>query len=111
MNTYQKFLKKRHKVKKVADFRELVYSSAAEFGQRTAFKLRDKSISYEQFKDDYQALAMAMIKSGLKHKRIAVVGENSYEWILSYLAASSIGVVVPIDKELSREDIENFMKK
>lgn len=109
MNTYQKFLKKRHKVKKVADFRELVYSSAAEFGQRTAFQLRDRSISYEQFKNDYQALAMAMIKSGLKHKRIAVVGENSYEWILSYLAASSIGVVVPIDKELSHEDIENFM--
>lgn len=109
MNTYQKFLKKQHKVRIDSDFRDLVYSSAIDYGQQTAFQLRDRTITYEQLKNDYQALAMAMLQSGLKNKRIAVIGENSYAWILTYLAASSIGVVVPIDKELSHEDMENFM--
>ncbi|MBO6243702.1 MAG: AMP-binding protein, partial [Clostridia bacterium] len=42
-------------------------------------------------------------------KRIAVIGKNSYKWCVSYLAASIVGVVVPIDKELHKDDVINFM--
>lgn len=109
MNTYEQFLQKRHDVKELRDFRELVYSGAEKFGNQTAFKLRDKEISYNSFKVDYQALCTAFIKKGYKGKRIAVSGANSYQWILVYLAAATVGVAVPIDKELSYADMDTFI--
>lgn len=109
MNTYQQFLSKKHPVRDIRDFRELVYGSASEFGKLPAFKLRDRDVSYEDFKKDYRGLCTALLEKGLTGTKIAVIGANSYGWILSYLAASSVGVAVPIDKELSAEDIQNFM--
>lgn len=110
MNTYQKFLGKSHKVEALSDFRELVYRSAEKYPQNTAFKLRDKDISYQSFKMDYQALCTAFLDKGYEGKRIAIAGENSYKWILTYLAASTIGVAVPIDKELTPADMDNFIE-
>ncbi len=109
MNTYQQFLSKKHHVRDISDFRDLVYGSASEFGKLPAFKLRDKEVSYDDFMKDYRGLCTALLEKGLAGSKIAVIGANSYGWILSYLAASSIGVAVPIDKELSAEDIENFL--
>jgi len=109
MNTYEKFLQKKHNVEELKDFRELVYRSAARYGKQTAFRLREKDISYSSLKVDYQALCTSFIKKGYKDKRIAISGANSYEWILTYLAAATIGVAVPIDKELSYEDMDVFI--
>lgn len=110
MNTYQKFLQKKHDVRPINDFRELVYASAERFGQKPAFRLREKIISYNSLKLDYQALCSSFISKGYIGKRIAVIGANGYEWILTYLAAATVGVVVPIDKELSSEDMDNFIE-
>lgn len=35
--------------------------------------------------------------------------KNSYKWAVSYIAASIVGIVVPIDKELHSDDVINFM--
>lgn len=109
MNTYQHFLLKKHPVRMIEDFRELVYGSADNCGRLPAFKLRERSVTYEEFKNDYRALCTALLEKGYGKSKIAVIGANSYGWILSYLAASSIGVAVPIDKELAAEDIRNFL--
>lgn len=109
MNTYEKFLQKKHDVKEIKDFRELVYNSAEKYGSRPAFRLRDRDISYNSLKLDYQALCTSFINRGYAGKRIAVSGVNSYRWILTYLAAATIGVAVPIDKELSCEDMDAFI--
>lgn len=109
MNTYQKFRHKMHDVKPINDFRELVYRGADLFDNKPAFQLRDKSISYNSLKMDYQSLCSSFIDRGYKGKRIAVIGANSYEWILTYLAAATVGVAVPIDKELSYADMDNFI--
>ncbi len=43
--------------------------------------------------------------------RIAVIGENSYEWILTYFAVvCSNNIIVPIDKELASADIAELLK-
>ena len=55
------------------------------------------------------ALGTALINLGLKDEYIAVTGKNSYNWAVSYLAATIIGIVVPIDKELKSEEIINFL--
>ena len=109
MNTYQHFLSKKHPVRTIRDFRELVYGSAEKFGDLPAFKLRNKDITYSDFKEDYRGLCTALIEMGFEDSKIAVIGANSYGWIVSYLAAATIGVAVPIDKELAAEDVENFI--
>ena len=55
------------------------------------------------------ALGTSLINLGLKDENIAVIGKNSYNWAVSYLAATIVGVVVPIDKELQSNDVINFL--
>ncbi len=111
MSIYEEFLKKGHKVDPVHDFRELVYRSEERYSELPAFQLRDRIVTYREFADDYRVIVTAFLNLGYKDKRVAVVGANSYAWILGYLAAATVGVVVPIDKELSSADIVNFIKE
>ncbi len=108
MSIYEEFLKKGHKIRRVKDFRDLVYESGDRYGQYNAFVLRDRNITYSQFKSDYISLCTAFFELGYENKRIAIIGVNSYEWILSYLAAATVGVAVPIDKELDPKDMLDF---
>lgn len=106
--------KKYHKTEEVTNFKEMLYRSADIYRSRTAFKLKDKdgkivAISYEQFKNDIVSLGTSLLEKGFLNKRIAVIGKNSYQWCVSYLAASIVGIVIPIDKELHTDDIINFM--
>ncbi len=49
---------------------------------------------------------------GLKGKRIAVIGENRYEWGISYLAVTcGTGIVVPLDKALPENEIQNLVER
>lgn len=106
--------KKYHKVEEVTNFKDMLYRSAEIYKSRTAFKLKDEngniySINYEQFKNDIVYLGTELINKGLLNKKIALIGKNSYKWAVSYLAASIVGIVVPIDKELHVDDIINFI--
>lgn len=106
--------KKYHKTEEVSNFKEMLYRSSDIYRSRTAFKIKDEkgnviTISYEQFKNDIVFLGTSLIEKGFLNKRIAVIGKNSYSWCVSYLAASIVGIVVPIDKELHTDDIINFM--
>ena len=70
------------------------------------------SYTYEQLRNDVYALGTKLIDMGLKDKHIAIVGENSYNWIVSYLAIiTGVGVAVPLDKELDSEQISKLLKK
>lgn len=67
-------------------------------------------ITYRQTLADVNALGTALIAAGLKGKRIAIIGENSYWWGVSYLAVlCGTGIVVPLDKELSPRDVEGLL--
>lgn len=100
---------------KIFDYRELVNRSARKFKNKTAFliKLPDNSyrrVSYKEFKESYYKLCLYLLGIGMAKRRIVITGKNSYAWTLSYLAAATVGVAVPIDKELSGEDIDNFIE-
>lgn len=110
----EKLAKKYHKCEEVTNFKDMLYRSADIYKSRTAFKLKDKdgniySLTYEEFKKDVVALGTFFIEHGFLGKRIAVIGKNSYYWCVSYLAASIVGIVVPIDKELHADDVINFL--
>ncbi len=110
----EKLQKKFHKRTFVSDLKDLLYKSAKKYEFRKAFELKDSNgkiytVNYSQFKNDVKSLGSALIKLGFKDARIAVIGKNSYNWAVSYLASVIVGIVVPIDKELYIDDISNFM--
>ena len=52
-----------------------------------------------------------MINLGLKGKRIAIIGTTYYQWESSYLAVTGgVGIAVPLDKELSADELKNLVK-
>ena len=65
--------------------------------------------TFFDFEKDVEAFGTKLIEMGLKNKRIALMGKNSYHWAVSYLAATIVGVVVPIDKELAAQTVINFL--
>ena len=110
----QKLESKYMKTYEITDLKDMLYKATEKFSKKPAFKVKDengkiKEISYEKFRNDVEALGTAMIKSGLKDKKIAVIGKNSYQWSLAYMASVIVGVVVPLDKELHIDDIVNFL--
>lgn len=110
----EKLKTKYHKTEPISDLKDMLYRSADIYRSRTAFKLKNENdeiynITYEELKNDVIALGTFLIEKGFSNKRIAVIGKNSYNWCISYLAASIVGIVVPIDKELHHDDVINFM--
>ena len=95
----------------------MIYSSAEIFGSKPAFLVKDvpggkyRPISYIQLKEDINDLGTRLIDMGLKVKRSAVIGENSYKWVVTYLAVTNgTGVIVPLDKELTAIEIGNLLR-
>lgn len=96
------------------DFRELINGNAARYGKKPAFQIRVMEgkytyISYAELRERFYTLCNAFLRAGLRGKHIAVIGHNRAEWVLSYLAASTVGVAVPLDKELTAADVRDFL--
>ena len=97
----------------VHDFRELVKRYQG-FGENIVFKYKQKEeiieITYKQYVEDIKALGTAILN--LEVNRIAVIGNNRYEWCTSYLATTTAGkVIVPLDKALTDKEIEKLIKR
>ena len=67
-------------------------------------------ITYGEFANDIKSLGTALINLGLSKKRVAIIAPNRYEWCVSYLAiTTSDMVVVPLDKSLPNNEIEDLI--
>lgn len=98
------------------NLKELYTESCSKYKDNTAFHFftqegETATVSYEKFKTDIDALGTALLADmGLKGEKIALMGENSYRWCVSYFAvASGVGVVVPLDKETPAEELKNIL--
>ncbi len=105
-----------YEVRTVTNLKEMLSQSCELYGDKAAFIINSKEgsedISYSRFKADVDAFGTALINLGLKDKCIAVIGENRYEWCVSYLATvGGAGIVVPIDRELHISEIENIINR
>ena len=101
---------------KFENLKEMMKNSEEKFGEEVAFcrdgkGLEDsKKVTYKEFCYEINSLGTALIEMGLKGKRIAVIGENRYEWELSYLAVvTGTGTIVPLDKALPENEIESLI--
>ena len=67
---------------------------------------------YSQVVKDVKALATTLLDMGFKGKRVALIGENRYEWVISYLAVTCGGMVIaPLDKALPDKEITSLIKR
>lgn len=99
-------------LRKISDLKEMLAGSAGLFDKNPAFYTKDqkngkyKPITYRKFKKDVDCLGTKLIDMGLCGEKIALVGENCYQWITAYLSVvNGTGIVVPLDKELSRDEM------
>ncbi len=105
-------------IRPIIDLKQMIESSVELYGDNIAFHVKDKTgepyrgITYKEAKADMDALGTALISLGLKGKSISIIGDNRYEWAISYLATvCGTGVVVPLDKELGASELEQLVKE
>jgi long-chain acyl-CoA synthetase len=105
-----------YKVEKITDLKDMINKSVAKFSYRPAYVFKTekkgefKEITYKQLKNDIDSLGTALINLGLEGKRVAVIGENRYEWGVTYLAVvNGTGTIVPLDKALPANEIESLI--
>lgn len=106
-----------YEVEEITSLKQMLKASVDRYAERPAFLVKkEKGGSYEQIKysqlaKDVDALGTGLLDLGLAGSKIAVIGENCYEWIVSYLAVvNGVGIVVPLDKELNQEEIYNLLE-
>ncbi len=100
----------------ITDLKHMLNTSVELYADNVAFRQRFvkdepfREIIYREALDTVNGLGTALIAHGLKGKRISVIGENCYQWATSYLAAvCGTGVVVPLDKELSAQELKQLV--
>lgn len=105
-------------VREIKDLKDMVTSSARLYGDQAAYLQKDKPggtfrpISYQRFYDEMEALGTRLMDLGLCGKKIAVVGESCYQWILTYFAVvCGVGVIVPLDKNLPVDEMKTLLSR
>ena len=89
------------------------YSSNTVILERREHKSTFKEWTYEAFGKDVFGFGTALIKYlNLLDKRIVIIGENSYNWYVSYMAMlCGVGIAVPIDKDIPVLEFETLVHR
>ena len=101
----------------VSDLKDMLNKTRELYGDRPGYKIKIeegkyKTYTHNEIRDMVDYLGTALINLGLKNKRIAVIGENRYEWELAYLSVvCGTGIVVPLDKSLPANELEELVER
>lgn len=102
------------------NFKEMLSYCAKNYIKAPAFILKHKKgkeVSYEeitfaQMEKTVNAVGTSMLKRGMQGKNIAIIGNNSYPWLIAYFATlGGIGTCVPLDKGLPYEELEASLNR
>lgn len=106
------------KIREFGDLREMFRQSLSLYGNSDAFVFRDTPASpvqrrtYLQFDKDIRCLGTALIAAGLRNRRIAVIGDNSYAWCVTHFSViCGVGVSVPLDRMLPEEEVLSLLER
>lgn len=103
----------------IQTLRDLIIRSAQLYPDHLAFSyhLRPRDteaveITYRSFIDDIQSFQRALLDLGQKGKHIAVLGSNSYEWVLTqYSVCTGLSILFPLDRLLPPEEIIHSLNR
>ena len=101
---------KYHDGKKVENIRAAIRAAARRYSARPAimqkFAGAYREISYAELLYKVEGLGTELLSRNFYGKRIMLLGDNSLEWATVFLSAvSGLGVVVPVDKDISAEKL------
>ena len=102
---------------KIKNLKDMLNKTNKFYGENTAYKIKIKeneyiTYTYKEVTDMINELGTSLLNMGLKNKRVAIIGENRYEWEIAYLAiVCGVGTVVPLDKSLPENELKNLIKK
>ncbi len=104
-----------YEVSEMKNLREMINKKAAYIPDMTAFvypcETGEMRKTYLDLKEDVDAFGAWMYSKKLKDKHIAIIGENSYEWLVAYFATINGGnVAVAIDKGLPEDEAAALAK-
>ena len=104
-----------NKLHHLRDFKEMMNYVGENYTNDVAFHYitdgKKSIITFERFKKDTLAFAGYLSTLGTACRKIALIGENSYEWIVTYMAAVISGnIIVPIDKELTPSEAAHLIR-
>lgn len=104
--------------KEFNNVKEIIYNSANIYSEKIAFVIKHKekeetiyeNITFKRLLEDVNKLGTSLYNMNFKGKRIAIIGKNRYEWVISHLANLLGGIVsVPLDKDLQYDELENSL--
>lgn len=101
----------------IKDLKDMLNKTEKLYAEKPAYKIKVEEGKYQVYthkevRDMINALGTALINLGLKGKRIAVIGENRYEWEIAYLSiVCGTGIVVPLDKSLPANELELLIER
>lgn len=105
-------------VQEIKSLKDMLEKCESKYSDNIAFKFRYKpgletiSKTYREFIKDVDCLGSALLNIGLKNCHAAIIGENRYEWVVSYLAVvNGIGIAVPLDRMLPPNEIESMLER
>ena len=101
--------------KKINNLKELIELRIEKTPNQIAFVYKKNNetikINYKQLKEDVDHLSAYFCKK-YKRKHIALIGENSYNWIITFLAITLSGnICVVLNKDLNNDEITKLIKK
>ena len=104
---------KSHPTETYDNLRQLYLDSVDRYADRVLIKQRIndsyEEITYRRYGADVEALGTALLARSLGGKHVILIGENSYHWLVSYLAViCGVGVVIPVDKDISAEALKSI---
>ena len=106
-----------YNIKEVTDLKDMIHFDDAENDGRTAFVYKKNrketvQVSYAQFNKDVDAFGTYLFENNFRNCRVAVIGENSYEWILTYFSVvTGDNIIVPVDKELPINEMAEIIEE
>lgn len=105
-------------IPKFENVKELLYHSVSKYANNIAFTVKNKvgkevkyiDYTYTKLLEDINSFGSSLYKLNLENKKVAIVGSNSYEWVIAHLGVLLGGMVsVPLDKGLQLEELENSL--
>ena len=102
---------------KITDLKDMLNKTKKLYGEKIAYQIKTENGKYKTFthsevREMVDALGTALISLGLKGKRIAIIGENRYEWQIAYLSiVCGTGIVVPLDKSLPENELNDLIER
>ena len=106
-----------YKTIQIDNLKDMLEKTGKLYSENIAYKIKLEKGKYQTFthkqvRDMINFLGTALIEIGLKDKRIAVIGENRYEWEIAYLSVvCGTGTVVPLDKSLPANELESVIER